>query len=331
MGLLSTIGNFISPVTDFIKPIVGDIFGDVSSAYLTDQIISRPQASDAFNQSLEGMRLQNQFNTAHATTAYQRSKEEAINQFNRESSAYRQRYQWTMDDMKKAGLNPILAASGGFNVGSGPDASMANIPMAHTNMATGVLPHYPQAGSSALRFSQSAKERKTIDKLDSDIKLNLTKGLFNLSKAKEAIVNISKIRAERNLLTAKEKSEVQRAQNLVNEFSLLSNQIKESAERAKLLNSQTHLAEAEIENVQAIARKNRADLNRVKALTAQLEAGLVKLQKTSNVYKGVSGTILTWIQEILRTLNPIVAGTAGAIIGKGLSNRSRAFYGPLSQ
>ena len=34
----------------------------------------------------------------------------------REKEAYQNRYRWTMDDMRKAGLNPILAASGGFNV-----------------------------------------------------------------------------------------------------------------------------------------------------------------------------------------------------------------------
>lgn len=32
---------------------------------------------------------------------------------------YQRRYQWTMQDLKAAGLNPILAASSGFHVGSG--------------------------------------------------------------------------------------------------------------------------------------------------------------------------------------------------------------------
>lgn len=46
--------------------------------------------------------------------------------------AYKKRYQHTMEDMRRAGLNPILAASGGFNVGSGPTASAPTAHMANS-------------------------------------------------------------------------------------------------------------------------------------------------------------------------------------------------------
>ena len=61
----------------------------------------------------------------NAEKAYGQSKEASALQFEREYGAYKTRYQDTMADMEKAGLNPILAASGGFNVGSGPKASTA--------------------------------------------------------------------------------------------------------------------------------------------------------------------------------------------------------------
>lgn len=55
-------------------------------------------------------------------------------QFTRE--VYHNRYQWTMSDMRAAGLNPILAYSQGTGggVGGGPQASSPSIPK--TNYAT---------------------------------------------------------------------------------------------------------------------------------------------------------------------------------------------------
>lgn len=50
------------------------------------------------------------------------AQKSAKKQYSRAVSAYQQRYQWTMADMRKAGLNPILAA--GQGAGSAPSASM---------------------------------------------------------------------------------------------------------------------------------------------------------------------------------------------------------------
>lgn len=58
-----------------------------------------------------GAIYQNWQNKKAARTAYKRAKH-----------MYRRRYQWTVRDMRKAGLNPILAAQGGLG-GGGSTAS----------------------------------------------------------------------------------------------------------------------------------------------------------------------------------------------------------------
>lgn len=57
--------------------------------------------------------------------------------------AYQHRYQWTMDDLRKAGLNPMLAMNQG-SVGSAPSMAMANTPDVGGAISSGM-----QAGSAA--------------------------------------------------------------------------------------------------------------------------------------------------------------------------------------
>lgn len=48
--------------------------------------------------------------------------------YNQSVDAYRNRYQWQMSDMRKAGLNPMLAAQGGMSPGGSPTGYMPNMP-----------------------------------------------------------------------------------------------------------------------------------------------------------------------------------------------------------
>ena len=88
---------------------------------------------------------------------------------------YQHRYQWAMDDMQKAGLNPMLAATQGI----GGSINGASALSANYNLGEGVT-----AGMSAGAAGNSAKAAnkqadtasrladKTIKKLDSDVALN---------------------------------------------------------------------------------------------------------------------------------------------------------------
>lgn len=88
---------------------------------------------------------------------------------------YQHRYQWAMDDMQKAGLNPMLAATQGI----GGSVNGASALSANYNLGEGVT-----AGMSAQAAGSSAKAAQkqadtaqrvgegTVKKLDSDVLLN---------------------------------------------------------------------------------------------------------------------------------------------------------------
>jgi len=152
MGFFSGITDFIGNAWDSVTEIPGKIISglsgavsDVGGKYLESKVIDQPASALAWSQSKEA-----------ADTAWARSKEASALQFDREYGAYKNRYQDVAKDMAKAGLNPILAASGGFNVGSGPNAAMPHVPQAQ-----GYQPQSPTGISSA--SSLNLAQRKKVD------------------------------------------------------------------------------------------------------------------------------------------------------------------------
>jgi hypothetical protein len=94
--------------------------------------------------------------------------------FNKSYGAYRRRYQDTTADMRAAGLNPILAASHGFQVGGQPEA--------HPLGVSG-----QSISSSARDFSQSSSLRQKVKESKQDIKESIARVL----KTREETVKIS--------------------------------------------------------------------------------------------------------------------------------------------
>lgn len=88
---------------------------------------------------------------------------------------YQHRYQWAMDDMQKAGLNPMLAATQGI----GGSVNGASALSANYNLGEGVTAGMSAqaAGSSAKAAQKQANTAEavgqgTVRKLDSDVALN---------------------------------------------------------------------------------------------------------------------------------------------------------------
>lgn len=114
--------------------------------------------------SIIGGALSNSADRHAATVANQR------NQYN-----YQHRYQWSMQDMQKAGLNPMLAATSGI----GGSVNGASALSSQYNLGEGVTAGMSAqaAGSSAKAAQKQANTAEavgqgTVRKLDSDVALN---------------------------------------------------------------------------------------------------------------------------------------------------------------
>lgn len=102
--------------------------------------------------SVLGSAVQNHYNSANAAQA---------NAWNVEN--YKHRYQWAVDDMRAAGLNPILAATNGIG-GSIPGASAASVGMSDI----GSTMNSARAASAAERQAKNA-EHLAISQIDKNV------------------------------------------------------------------------------------------------------------------------------------------------------------------
>ena len=106
---------------------------------------------------------------------------------------YQHRYQWAMDDMQKAGLNPMLAATQGI----GGSVNGASALSANYNLGEGVTAGMSSqaAGNSAKAANKQADTAQrvgegTVRKLDSDVALNAsTAKNFEAEAAGKTIAN----------------------------------------------------------------------------------------------------------------------------------------------
>lgn len=102
--------------------------------------------------SLFGSAAQNHYNSANAAQA---------NEWNVEN--YKHRYQWAAEDMRKAGLNPVLAATNGIG-GSISGASAASVGMSDI----GSTMNSAKAASAAERQAKNA-EHLAVSQIDKNV------------------------------------------------------------------------------------------------------------------------------------------------------------------
>lgn len=102
--------------------------------------------------SVLGSAVQNHYNSANAAQA---------NQWNVEN--YKHRYQWAVDDMRAAGLNPVLAATNGIG-GSISGASAASVGMSDI----GSTMNSAKAASAAERQAKNA-EHLAVSQIEKNV------------------------------------------------------------------------------------------------------------------------------------------------------------------
>lgn len=211
--------------------------------------------------SAAGAYLTNMMGQQNADTAWERSQQGAAWAYEN----YKRRYQDTSADMYKAGLNPILAASGGFNVSGQPAAPTPTIsPTPQVDFA-----------SSAKSYSEVDKNKQTIINMKKDAELTI-------KKTEETVQKAEKLRREQKLITAQE-------QVALKQYWAVQAQFKKDIQQAYLSIEKQDLTRKQIKNLELQAKK----------LQAQLE----KLSKISNVYKSDFGNILTFVGALMESFN----------------------------
>jgi hypothetical protein len=222
--------------------------------------------------ALAGSALAHSRQKEASRNAWEREKNYADLNWMRQENLYKNRYQYTTEDMKKAGLNPILAASGGFQVGSQPTPSMPSHPMIANNE--------PQFGSTARDFAVAELSQQQTETEKQKIK-NLKE------QAKETIAKTYVERAKKGLITQQERESVQRIMKMHSEMERMQNEILLMKERGELAAKEKQKIEKQIQVV-------NLEMN--------------KLKQSSNVYKTAFGQWMNYLKAFTEAIGVNLGG-----------------------
>lgn len=109
--------------------------------------------------------------------------------YKRQQNFYRNRYQWMMEDMRQAGLNPILAAgSAGFSTSGTPSVSMASMPQSDYSSAYQNMMGAEKQKEEAT--TQKVEQLKKMAEVKTEIQRKvLTRAQIGVAKQEEMRLN----------------------------------------------------------------------------------------------------------------------------------------------
>lgn len=308
--------------------ILSGLLSGVGSSLLGG-IMGKDRQDSTFKQQLGLMAQQNAYNVAASAKAFKREVRQATTEWKRnlyateqaylrERNAYRNRYQWTMADMRDAGLNPILAASGGFNVGSQVDTPPARAIAASAQaLGTGLASapmhpvNLPNLSSSARDLASAFQSEKEVEKKDAEIAKLIQDTKTSGSQMKKNLQDISESRSRQGKLRAEERKIVQEMFNLENTFT------KISEETNRIIQETRNLELTEMEK-----RKNLRILRQKQDVLTQTVRSMrmynTQLEKVTEVYKGKAGPFIGHMKAVTQAigLNVKDLATTAAIIAK---------------
>lgn len=245
---------------------IDDIMGSAANfglQYLGNEWITKPNARDA----------------------WERSKNASALAFDRSYGAYSKRYQTTVQDMIRAGINPIMAASSGFNVGNVPQMSNAQSFMANNPPDFSFTGSAKDIAQASTFDSETKRNIKMAQKLGNDAKLSL-------QKAVESRANTGKITADERLI----KKNIEIADKRIWELKFQIEKTKQEAYKTAESREELQL-----------------NIERLKKEIQRITASLAQLKKIAKVYDGPAGQFLTYLKAITSSLvGPAIGAAAGA-------------------
>jgi hypothetical protein len=269
-------------------------------------------------QSLMGM----QFGHSAAESKEYRdwASQESEKAWKRQYDLYKNRYVITTADMKNAGLNPILAATGGFNVGSGMTAPIASAGQASAAMGHAATAHAPAAKSNMARTFMHNMPGHSIASSARDIAH--MKDLQKSAEKKEA--EIGKIQQDTRLVTNQTMHEMakinftrqqtetsgKQEQYYVTAADKLSREFHKLADEITYIQTQTESLKVgmkeKLQNIQQV----KTNIKRMETITDTLEMYQKKLKAMTDVYDTAYGKNL----QFLRALSEAFGMNAGTLV-----------------
>jgi len=244
---------------------------------------------------LDGSLMGNIFNQSNARQATESAREGARDSAEWSKEQYATRYQTTAQDMKAAGLNPILASSGGFSVGSSP------------TMAA------PQAFQAAPieTFSSSAKQFGDLAKTVVDTKKSAEETKNVIADTRKKMEEIDKVMSEKILadkqagkVTMETQESWTRIVSMEMNYATIAANLVKMKEETDLLISKRGLTESERLQVAANTEKIKTETRKVQAEADILVSEVNKFKARNQIYENEAGSILGIIAEVGKSISP---------------------------
>lgn len=253
--------GLISAAAGLGKSVIAPALASFGVNWLSDKFIGQPQADRAFDQS-----------TAATALAYERQKE-----------MFKHRYRWTMEDMRAAGINPILAISRGFNVSGFPTVQKAQAFQAHNPYT---------ASTGALDFA-----KMTTEKSKQEVMLEEKNKLYN--EAKKLFAEAQRNFADAKLSYAKKENVRKEWWNIEQTFNHVTKQIESLEQVIELTKRKSDKTQQTIKQLDVLITEKNLEVWKLKKLNQRIkhldkvwgEGKNPTLQRINEVLKALTGRL----------------------------------------
>lgn len=260
---------------------IGDVLGNMGQTAV-DAVTALPSTAIGMGMDLLGDYLGSEYIAGpDLKKSYKLADKNSAKAFERTYEAFKTRYQDTADDLRAAGLNPLLAVGSGIGVGSGATSSAGPVvnPNVYSSKGTGSALNLANYEKSKAKATETAANRIKI----------ITEQTKNIQSTIESIARTNLIRQQQKIAKVEENTAVYRLNNMYLEY-------QEVVARTERASKEAMLAVVERGRVKELQ-------DNLMAQTEKLIYQLNELAATSNVYSGKIGQILKYLQEIGKTFN----------------------------